>query len=156
MLGALASLSTYQGPRNDMITYSVPHGGLSRTGQLPPLLQAAGWERASPAGSVQISCPPHWWQRPSLARHQWVGKAMWMAWGGTWTDPRADWEHLKGWASKSCTIGHTGQEKGVKKCRGHWAGRREHCTVQWQHCTTWRVTNVSQNISLRRQQYLEE
>ena len=113
MQGALASLSTYQGPRNDMITYSVPHGGLSRTGQLPPLLQAAGWERASPAGSVQISCPPHWWQRPSLARHQWVGKAMWIAWGGTWTDPRAGWEHLKGWASKSCTIGHTGQKSGV-------------------------------------------
>ena len=153
MQGALAGLPR---PRNDMVTYSVPHGGLSRTGQLPPLLQAAGWERASPAGSVQISCPPHWWQRPSLARHQWVGKAMWMAWGGTWTDPRADWEHLKGWASKSCTIGHTGQKSGVKQCRGHWAGRREHCTVQWQHCTTWRVTNVSQNISLRRQQYLEE
>ena len=54
MQGALAGLPR---PRNDMVTYSVPHGGLSRTGQLPPLLQAAGWERASPAGSVQISCP---------------------------------------------------------------------------------------------------
>ena len=40
-----------------MFTYSVPQPILSWTGQLPPLLQAAGWERASPAGSVQISCP---------------------------------------------------------------------------------------------------
>ena len=42
-------------------TYSVPQPILesasSWTGQLPPLLQTAGWEKASPAGPVQISCP---------------------------------------------------------------------------------------------------
>ena len=34
-----------------------PESASSWTGQLPPLLQAAGWEKASPAGSVQVSCP---------------------------------------------------------------------------------------------------
>ena len=35
-------------------------------------------------------------------------------------------------------------KKWGQQCRGHWAGRREHCTVQWQH---WHVTNVSLNMT---------
>merc|ERR1712183_646231 len=40
---------------------------------------------------------------------------------------------FEGLSKQSCTIGHTGQKSGVKQSKGHWAGRREHCTVQWQH-----------------------